>query len=471
MDRRAFLKTAARAAALAGAARLAESVGRAAPATPASTAPDRLTLAAVGDCLPSRRVSELKDPDFLALVDLLRGTDAVWGNCESVLADAGQVYPAPKGGDPHDLADPGAADEFRFLGLRLMGMANNHTLDYGNEGLFATLANLDRVGIAHAGAGVDLAQASRPGVFDSRAGRIADVNCASTFADYFAAGEAHPYLPGRPGLNPLHVDYSLQVDRDLFTRLKAAEARLKELDRDPDSQGSLIEHPEDPKASEIVDFGDLKFRQGDRLEWLSAARPVDVTRITGAIRTARHGARVVIASIHAHEKGRRLVDPDPFLPLFAHACIDAGADLFVAAGPHVLRPVEVYKGKPIFYSLGNFLFQGETVRADPAEDFAFVGLDSQTLDVMAYEEKIGFKKERRFWQSVVPRLTWEGERLAAIDLHPVTLGFGLPVDRRGTPRLARGEEAKQILSGLAELSQPYGTTIAIAEGVGRVKLG
>src|SRR5262249_10436434 len=163
MDRRAFLKTTARAAAVAGASRLAETVARAAAAEP-----DRLTLAAVGDCIPSRKLSELKDPDFLALVDLLRRTDAVWGNCESVLTDPGNVYPAPKGGDPHDLAAPWAADELRFLGIRLMGMANNHTLDYGNEGLFATIANLDRVGIAHAGAGRHLQQARRPGAFASR---------------------------------------------------------------------------------------------------------------------------------------------------------------------------------------------------------------------------------------------------------------------------------------------------------------
>ncbi|HEV7515995.1 MAG TPA: CapA family protein, partial [Thermoanaerobaculia bacterium] len=343
MDRRMFLKTTAQVAAVASTARI---VGRAAAA-----APDQLTLAAVGDCILSRRVSELKDPDFLALVDLLRGSDGVWGNCETVLADPRQVYPAPKGGDPHCIADPWAADEFRFLGLRLMGTANNHTLDYANEGLFSTLENLDRVGIAHAGAGLDLAQAARPGVFDSAAGRIADVNCASTFADYFAAGPAHPYLRGRPGLNPLHVDHTVQVGRDLFARLKEAAARLEELDTDPQLQGSLIERPPDPKATETLAFEDMTFRLGDRVERLSAARKPDIERITAAIRTARHGARLVIASIHAHEKGHRIEDPDPFLPLFARACIDAGADLFVGAGPHVLRPVDIYKGKPIFYSL------------------------------------------------------------------------------------------------------------------------
>jgi poly-gamma-glutamate synthesis protein (capsule biosynthesis protein) len=71
----------------------------------------------------------------------------------------------------------------------------------------------------------------------------------------------------------------------------------------------------------------------------------------------------------------------------------------------------------------------------------------------------------------VPRLTWEGERLTAIDLYPLTLGFGQPVDRRGTPRLARGAEATQILEGIAKLSQPFRTAITIEDEIGRVRLG
>ncbi len=45
--------------------------------------------------------------------------------------------------------------------------------------------------------------------------------------------------------------------------------------------------------------------------------------------------------------------------------IDAGADVFVGHGPHVLRGIEIYKGKPIFYSLSNFIFQNETVLRMP----------------------------------------------------------------------------------------------------------
>lgn len=71
----------------------------------------------------------------------------------------------------------------------------------------------------------------------------------------------------------------------------------------------------------------------------------------------------------------------------------------------------------------------------------------------------------------MPRLTYEGDRLAAVELHPITLGFGLPVDRRGTPRRAEGPEAREILERLARLSAPFGTTIEIDGDLGRLRLG
>src|SRR4051812_47866757 len=332
MDRRTFLKTVAQATAVAGAARIA-GAGEAAP-------PDRLTLAAVGDCILARRVSEIKDPDFLALVDLLHGVDCAWGNSEIVLADPKKLYPSPKGGDPHGLADSWAADELRALGLRLMGTANNHTLDYGYDGLFSSLENLDRVGIAHAGAGVDLAQAARPGFFDSRAGRISDVNCASTFPNYFPAGPAHPYVNGRPGINALHADPTVQVGPELFARLKEMNAKLEELEGLREFDALTDPQPKTPE--DLATFDQTTIRRGERLDLLVEARKIDVERITQAIRAARHGSRVVIASVHAHEARTVLEQPDVFLPPFAHACVDAGADLFVGAGPHVLRGIEIY---------------------------------------------------------------------------------------------------------------------------------
>ncbi len=119
----------------------------------------------------------------------------------------------------------------------------------------------------------------------------------------------------------------------------------------------------------------------------------------------------------------------------------------------------------------DFVFlQGETSRYAPAEDYAGVGLDIHTADPAAILRRIGFAKQRRFWQSVLPRLTFDRDRLASVELFPLTLGFENPPYQRGTPRLARGPEAAAILGTLAALSAPYGTVIDIQEGVGRVRL-
>ena len=83
-------------------------------------------------------------------------------------------------------------------------------------------------------------------------------------------------------------------------------------------------------------------------------------------------ADIVIVSLHCHESGANRSVPADFIPIFAKAVIDAGADVFVGHGPHVLRGIEIYKGKPIFYSLSNFIFQNETVLRMPEDSYEAV---------------------------------------------------------------------------------------------------
>jgi poly-gamma-glutamate synthesis protein (capsule biosynthesis protein) len=461
MDRRKFLKGVAGAAAVAA-------TSRGIPA--AAEASDRFTLAAVGDCILTRRVSGIQDPDFLALVDLLRGADCAWGNCEVVIADPRQVFPMPKGPDPHASAPPWAADELAWAGVRFMGTANNHTLDFGYDGLRSTLDNLERAGIANAGSGPDLALAAKPGYHDSRAGRVGQVNCCSTFPGYFAAGPSHPYLKGRPGINPLNLQYTMQVDRPLFERLRKLEPEINHrlaYDEYAGMDEAIGKKPPADRAS----FGETPVVPGDKLDVLTPPSKDDVARITEGLGIARNNARLVLATIHAHESKEKLEGPDPFLQPFARACIDAGADAFLLAGPHVLRGIEIYKGKPIFYCLGNFFFQLETMEPVPAEDFAAYGLDPRTLDANKFYSRITtYTKQRRFWESFLPVVTYEGDRVASIDLHPVRLGFEEPAHHRGLPRLAKGDEAVSILKRLVDLSRPYGTRIDISGGTGRVVL-
>lgn len=81
---------------------------------------------------------------------------------------------------------------------------------------------------------------------------------------------------------------------------------------------------------------------------------MDVVRLREDVTTNRNAADVLIVSMHS---GTEYVDYANKRQIeFAHAAIDAGADMVIGHHPHVLQPIEVYKGKYIFYSLGNFVF-------------------------------------------------------------------------------------------------------------------
>lgn len=475
MDRRDFLKGVAGAAALAVAANASAAEDprkntKEEKGTDFPMPPGRMTVAAVGDCILTRSVKGRREPELHALMDILRDADCTWGNSELVIADPRQVYPMPKGGDPHTIGGPWVAEELAWSGINVVGTANNHIVDFGYEGVAITLENLERAGLVHAGSGSDLAQATRPSYFEGPAGRVGQVNCCSTFPNYFAASPAHPYLRGRAGLSPLSLQYTVQVERDLFDRVKKTEKPLLHAMAfsEYEDMNEIFLGKEEPDRGF---FFEMPVKRGDKLDVLVEANPKDVERITGAIRIARNNSRIVLATLHAHEAREKLEIPAPFLQPFARACIDAGADAFLAAGPHVLRGMEIYKGKPIFYCLGNFFFQHETIEPIPAEGYAAYGLDPNTLDNSKFASLITtYAKQRRFWESFVPVMTYEGRDLVSIGIHPVVMGFGRPIYDRGVPLLARGPEARAILERFAELSRPYGTKVAIDGDVAHIDL-
>jgi poly-gamma-glutamate synthesis protein (capsule biosynthesis protein) len=80
----------------------------------------------------------------------------------------------------------------------------------------------------------------------------------------------------------------------------------------------------------------------------------DFSRFPALIRSARESCDVLVVSFHG---GTELApEPNEIQKAFAHAAVDAGADLVLGHHPHVLQALEVHRGKPILYSLGNFLF-------------------------------------------------------------------------------------------------------------------
>ena len=149
--------------------------------------------------------------------------------------------------------------------------------------------------------------------------------------------------------------------------------------------------------------------------------------------------------------------------------------MVVGHGPHLIRGMEIYKGRPIFYSLGNFIGQNELVWKLPADSYERFRVDASKTPGDVYRSRTnndqqGFPSDRKYWESLMPLTRYENGELKGLEIYPVTLGLGEPEYRRGRPRLAEGDEGLAILERFRKLSEPFGTTMMIEDGKAVVQL-
>ena len=423
---------------------------------------DSFRFALAGDSIIDRRISVYDEPGYLKMFDRIRGADAAFTNFEMLIHNF--EYPgAPVSGGTYMGAPAWVLDELKWAGFRLFGIANNHAFDFGADGLLSNLRHMREAGVVYAGAGENLARARAPGYLDTKKGRVALIACASTFSILSPAGAQRPDLKGRPGLSPLRF-------KSTYTVEPATLATLRTLAR----SGAAGEGGP-PSADGDLRFLGATFRSGDKPGLSTEPDPRDLKEITAEIRDARRQADWVMVSIHAHEgaPGDR-ESPAEFLVTFAHAAIDAGADLFVGHGPHVLRAVEIYKGKPIFYSIANFIFQNETMPFQPQESYDQFNLPLTASPADYYDSRSandtrGFPADQKIWESVVAEAVFNSKReLQQIDLYPISLGFHESRTVRGRPLPATGALATSIIDRIAKLSKARGTNVAFQDGKGVV---
>jgi poly-gamma-glutamate synthesis protein (capsule biosynthesis protein) len=430
-------------------------------AQPAAGADRTFTMALTGDSIITRRLAVYDEPEFLALIELVRRADAAFTNLEVLFHDY-EPYPMHQSGGTYMRADPALARDLAWAGFDIVSRANNHAGDYGVEGMRLTSKYVREAGLVEAGVGDSLEQAREARFLETARGRLAFVSVASTFPDHSRAGSSRGDIPARPGLNPLRFSTTYVVTPAQLEALRA-------LARDLRIGGA------GRQDEELRLFGQ-RFVSGPAPAVRTEPLREDLEAIAAVVRSASRLADYTMVTIHAHEgrPGDR-ASPAEFLVTFARAMIDAGADIFVGHGPHVLRGIEIYKGRPILYSLGDFIFQNETLLRLPTENYEPYGLgrEAQVADFndRRYDfGRRGFPADREIWESVVAVPVWRGRTLVDLTLHPITLGFGRPPSERGRPMLARGELARKIIADVAERSKPFGTTVVFEDGVGRVRL-
>ena len=198
----------------------------------------------------------------------------------------------------------------------------------------------------------------------------------------------------------------------------------------------------------------------------------DRDEILHSIRQAKQNADFAIATIHAHEPGNWSEQPADFLPGFAHAAIDAGADSVIAHGPHRLRGIEIYKGRPIFYSLGNFFFQLNVTEPVPADMYEQMRMDPARVTDAELNETRRKRNyaDSAYYESVIAVSKFAHNALSEILLYPVDLTSQGSDLQWGTPRLAAPDLARTILERMQRLSAPFGTQIEIQQSIGVIRL-
>ena len=136
-------------------------------------------------------------------------------------------------------------------------------------------------------------------------------------------------------------------------------------------------------------------------------------------------------------------------------------DAIVGHGPHLLRPIEVYKDKPIFYSLGDFVLELYSIEFAPDDFFAKQGMDgNETVHALLKKRSqnftVGLMEEKKMMEAVIPYWEAEDGRLTKLRLLPVELVKGGHKAEEGLPRLAKD---LSFMTRLAEMCAPFGITM------------
>jgi poly-gamma-glutamate synthesis protein (capsule biosynthesis protein) len=363
-------------------------------------------LVFAGDLFLTHALAPASDAPATQLLDVLHGADLAVANLENGLSTVGSPELGGFRHGPSLRGHPSLVGELRGLNIRAVSLANNHTGNYGREALLQTRDVLDRAGVAHAGAGANIEEAFAPVYVDARGLTVALLSVYSYYYNFQANDTAGAGVPGVAGCRAFDVLLEVPTGFDTTAR---------------DESPYRIE-PRHGGAQAVM-----------------APLKEDVERLAASVKAARAKADVVVVSAHLHWGRHGKSDLAAQKRGFAHAAIDAGADLFVGHGPHALRGIEHYRGRTIAHSLCNFVLQRPASQPAPRPPQRSAGRESVLL-----------------------RLTVARGEAPKVDLVP----FVIPAD--GRPRLADAEIGGLILEKMTALSAALNTDLVVESGYARL---
>ncbi len=417
-----------------------------------------MKFTAVGDVIIQKRIYE-EFEGYNELASFIKQGDARFFNLETTLNHEGEASASQFSGGTYLRTNPEVLDDIKKFGFNMTSFNNNHVLDFFYDGFACTLDAVNKSGLVHSGVGKNLAEASAPKYLETKNGRVALIAVNSSFDPSMMAGEQSPRVSGRPGINGMRLEKYIELPKDELEHIKRI-AKVTNINAEKDitrREGYFAE-----LSNNECELGDLKFVLGDESRYVMEINSADMARVEKTIYEAQLQADYIIVSVHSHQvSGDAKENPAQFLKDFAHRCIDAGAHAIVGHGPHLLRPIEVYKDCPIFYSLGDFVLQLYNVEFAPEDFFNKHGLTSNSTvhELLKKRSKnftIGLMTDKRMFQSVIPYWETDGTKLTKLTLMPVEMSMDGHKSDSGLPRRSYNPE---IAKYLAKMCEPYGTKI------------
>ena len=404
------------------------------------------------------------------IVNILQGADAVFANAE---------FSTPKDTTPPGLCmfltsvRPETLDELVDLNIRLVSFANNHTIDYGWQGVLDTMDAARQRGLIACGVGRNLDEARKAKFLDTEHGRIGVVATNSTWSERALASNANADVVARPGLAPLRWGRSYVLPEQEFEQIKRIDEMLG-------TKRSMLEVSKVETwaipGEDKIKFGspmegNLLIERGERAYVKTFVNEGDQEALLRSIHDAAQRSDVVLATLHTHEgMTENWYDdmPPTFVEEFAHKAIDAGATVFVGHGAHFCRGVEIYKGHPIFYNLGSLLMEFESgesmISPEMYNTYGLPG-DAYPSDLhggRAQNKKgewTGFYSERRFSTNYFVIMDVDdttGE--ASYQIVPIDLDMRRENHlKRGLPEMSSAEDGLAFSAELTRMSEKYST--------------
>ena len=423
-----------------------------------------MKITAVGDAIITRRI-EKGYAGYAELAPIIGEGDARFFNLETTLHRAGEHFGSEVSGGTWLRSEPEVLDDLLPFGFNMTSFNNNHTMDFSYEGMLKTIEAVDAYEVVHSGVGRNLDEAAAPRYLDTPNGRVALSSVNTYFEPCMMAGKQSRRFPGRPGINGLRHSETLMVEAEDFAKIQEITEKtgINFEEKIHIAQGYSKPFPEG-----VCQMGNLRFQLGEKAGRVGKCNEEDLARVEKAIFEAQLQANYILISLHHHEMGPGSNElPPDFVEEFAHRCIDAGAHAVIGHGPHLLRPVEVYKNRPIFYSLGDFILQLYSVPVAPEDFYAKQNLTSdatvhELIAKRSADFSRGLMEDPVMSEAVVPYWEMENGVLTKLELLPVTCRKN---DNKSISGLPVVEENPEFAQRLAKLSAPYGVTMKLENGV------